>query len=979
MGPGLVVAVVLGLVAPGAPPVEAEASAGAGHGPVCPLVFVSQRFAGKNNVRWWRFDWRSTEFTPVEGGAPVRLYFYNEQIARPALAATDEAYREYVERFGYTPRRLVPYLLYNSHFEFQSTTAFFISERVLGVTAVEELTTALPYWGDHHRFRHILRHELAHQFTIQKVNDTALVAGRRGADVRASPLQLMPLWFVEGTAEFHAQPGLTPEVRAVLFDRLRAGEDRPALGGFFDVFPLDFERVYLIGHAQARFLEEEFGAGTNRRIHDGAVRLTTLGDPAFGSFPALVASVTGASAEAIDERFQAWARREVERQAPWEASPALSAVEGIDHLVDSFSLAPDGRTLFLRTFELETGRTRLLLRDLDDAGSTRVVDFDQRIGMYSMHALDRRVTAIAPGVLAWIGRVADADRLFVARWRREERDGRVRYELGRVVEHELSDHFDLIEAGYPALEPDGSALAFVGLGRDAGFLDVFRVELPLERGARVVRVTSDEFVDRDLEYLPDGTLVTSSDATPTRAFELFRLSPDGRRTALTQFAAPADVRHPADDREGGLVFVADATGFTQPHRRAAGRVVRIGGAPTMVQQAAVAHDGGLVALSLVRGERRLLRIPRSTWLSEPSDAFAEQEVEPAPLAMPPLGPVEPYRPFRWQNFSLSQAQGFLAGTNFGAALVSFDDLFRDHTVGAQVQYFGGLELLNANAFYVNRAGRLTTGFSFLVDTGLQVDPTAAQPDSFFLLQRTGPSFLAAFPFGRYSRLQGFVAPQALRAYRFAPGSPLAAIEGTYSSLRAGLGFGVDTLRAFLPVGPFDGWSLLAEADGTILFGGPESFVRTSLKLNGFRPILRRYPRIYLHGRFSFGAIFGGALAEQHFLPPEWNLRGLVAERFSDLIGRQYLLATAELRFPLDRLIPFLPFVEGVMGGDAGAIANELEGLRTRRLVNAVVGVNFGLAAGLALRLHFARPFDIGGLQPVERWRTLVSFSTPLLF
>lgn len=946
------------------------------------LVFPNQ--AGKNQVRWWEFDWHFTEWEPVPDAAPVRLYFYQDLIVPWARAFTNEVYREYVEDFGYRPRRLVPYLLYNSHFEFQSTTAFFISERVLGVTDVRDLTMALPYWGDHARFRHILRHEMAHQFTIQKVVDAALAAQV------PNPLQLIPLWYIEGVAEFFSQEALTPEVRAVLADSVRAAPDDPHLGlpRFFDQGPLSFERVYLIGHAQTRFLEEEFGPGTNRRIHEATPDLTR-GMGGFGAFSPrppitfaiLLSRVVGVEPDEIERRWLAWVRRITDPALAAEADrPPMNEITDLGRgEIDSLSVSPDGRTMVYRTFDPMTGRTRLFIEDLRDPSSRQLVAEDQTFGLDTLHGLDRRVTALDDQMVVYIGRSSDADDLFVRTYRREERDdGRIRFRLSGARRHDLSREFPLIESGYPTIHPQDQSVAFLALNRQTAVINVYSLSDPRQRGSPVTQVTHTPDTKRDLNYALDGTLVLSADATPDRSFELFRVTPGGRLAAMTLFPGGGGVRHPAPDGLGGLVFTADATGFTQAYRLLGGRVTRLTAAATYLAQPGVTAEGDLLGLTLMEGRRRLVRIAREDWLDVAVDAVPAEAVAARPLPEDPPTEIEPYRPGRLSNYRLADARGFLAGGQFAAGLVSFTDLFRSRIFGASVQYIGGLDWLDVQLFYLNRTHRLAWGLAGLVDTGIQIQPDEPDALETFLLQRAGASFQLQYPLSRQMRLEAFLLPHALRAYRFsAPGAFSDRNEGTYPALQAGMRFGLDTLRFLMPIGPFDGTSVLLDVEGTALLGDVQSFGRVGLSLNTFRPLFRDWKRFYFHGRITAGSTLGGPLGEQYLLPSAYNHRGFPANAFLEIIGRHYYLLTGELRFPLDFALPFLPFFEGLVGLDVGAIGFELDEMYPRRLAAAVLGLNFGLGPAFSVRLHFARPFDIGGIDPGTGWLTHFSLSTPI--
>ena len=178
---------------------------------------VYPQTAGQNQVRWDKFNWVYVDLlkTP-ETGAGVRLYFYEDEraAAERAAAAIEEEYSWLIEQFDYRPQIQVPYILYNSHGELEQTNLFQIGEGTLGVTSPEDLKMTAAYWGDHQRFRHVSLHEMVHQFTIQKVNGVAEKAKAYG-----TPLQKMPLWFIEGLAEYYSIPdGMDAETEQYMRD-----------------------------------------------------------------------------------------------------------------------------------------------------------------------------------------------------------------------------------------------------------------------------------------------------------------------------------------------------------------------------------------------------------------------------------------------------------------------------------------------------------------------------------------------------------------------------------------------------------------------------------------------------------------------------------------------------------------------------------------------------------------------------------------
>jgi hypothetical protein len=943
--------------------------------------------AGKNHVRWWEFDWRWIDFHPTAQGAPVRLYFYDreKQVAGLARYFTAEAYREFAERFAYHPSRRIPYLIYNSHFEFQSTNAFFISEHVLGVTSTVDLTMALPYWGEHQRFIHVMRHELAHQFTIQLVRD-------RSAKARCNPLERYPLWFIEGIAQFYAVGGLNPEVRAALADRLL---DRPdgrqgGLNRFFGDGPPTFERIYLIGHAQAVFLEEVGGEGTILRLLEAAPRLCAgerngrerpeLALP----FAGLVVREVGLGLEELERRWRDWVLAQMAAQLVARNPIAFfPKVEGIPAgELDSFVVSPDRRTIFFRVFDPRTARARLYLQRLDDPGSRMLVDQDQRPGLVSLHGGGRRVVALGADRLAYIGRIDANDVLFVRRWERKEDGSRVRFELGAPVLHDLWPTHAMIEMGYPALRTDG-AVAIVGLSHRTGFLDVYQVERSLEESARVVRLTEDAYAERDLAFGADGTLYFTSDRTPDGSFQLFRMGRTGREQ-VTHFAGVSEIIDFSVGQDDEILFSAALIDVPQIFRLRDGAIARLTDIPTSLRSPALDASGDVLAVMLEARRSILVRAPKERWIEEPVYPAISDPGPPwhLPLdhAEASIAGAQGYRPYNPRNYRLESGwlQGGTGPFLFGFVMAS--DTMRDHVVGAQVEVLGAWRRTSAQVLYVNRSGRYGLGGSAFALTGLQLDreqQTGIFLDT-YLLQRIGASVRFEYPFGLYTRIEAYAAPHFLRAFDFTnPTSRIAQEEsGFQPAIQVGGRFAFDTLRLVPPVGPTGGVSLLLDLAATQRFQGEMPFGQGSLEAAGFVP-LSDGQRFYLYTRLGLGSGFGGHLAEQFYLPAVFNIRAF-PEGVDELIGGGYYLASAELRVPLDFVIPILSYVEGLAGMDFGNIFFDWRRALSGRVAAAVLGFRLGLGP-FVFHLDWARPLDVGGRVPAREWISHFTISAPFLW
>ena len=133
--------------------------------------------------------------------------------------------------------------------------------------------------------------------------------------------------------------------------------------------------------------------------------------------------------------------------------------------------------------------------------------------------------------------------------------------------------------------------------------------------------------------------------------------------------------------------------------------------------------------------------------------------------------------------------------------------------------------------------------------------------------------------------------------------------------------------------------------------------------------------------YVLGWSFGGPLARQFYLSSFDTLRGVPYGNQDFLLGRHFLFSTAELQVPLNGVIRVLILndIEAVAGIDFGGVGQSWEQLWAHRVLSPVVGGNFALGP-LILRLHFAKPIDIGapaGL-PSNNGEWVTNFSIRIL-
>jgi hypothetical protein len=930
----------------------------------------------------------------------VRLYFYEREhvIAERAAASIEDSYQYLTRAFDYTPNTTFAYFLYASYIEFLQTDLFPLQEGVLGVTSPENLDVTLPYFGDARLFSDVSTHELAHEFTIQKVASLAAQAHLKG-----DPLSNVPLWFVEGLAEFYAKRGMDPETDMLVRDIMTnpRTEHDYVFGSFWDERFTSGLWTYKVGQARCAFLEEAFGAGTVQRILEATPKL--LADANKGGvsdFAQLVGKVTGSSASAIGARFERWIKRRA-YQTFLEAKQDranFTTLHNVSGIVQAMRAAPSGELVLYRSIEADTGQSRLFMFDRRSPNDDVRVAADDQPGIETLHPVAGQNFDITDHELAFVAQSNGADVIyrqgFVEAALQEKCASAKTKTCPYDVDIDLMARrvFNVRERGIDAVETlalsaDGKYIAFVGLSGQ-GQRDLYLLEPGAGEHYTLRKLTNDIYAERELSF-GDGYVVYSSDATGHGKYNLFRIDIHTRKiTRLT--SEPRDELNPTVLRDGRVMFVAyDERGANLYSIDDAGGLRKETDVSTGLFAVAPGPNDSVWALHHDGAERLPVRIARKRLLNQPIASLSDA-ADPTPPRTRSLDGSKPYDAVSLKNWELGSiflmAGVSSQGSVVGQVVAGANDRLRDHGLILSAAMYGDPSLIDASLTYVNEERRLIWGGGFFNDIRSRIDRSFQTSDNlvFASWERFfGVEALARYPLSRFVYLQGTLAAGGTQYFLLSdtrdelrmPDTDMpdrnlldpwrAQNSGVRFQTEASFALGYNTIGMQRSTGPIRGSSFLLSSNVGVQPFDNMAYDQLRLDAEHYFRIIGPV-NIFIRG--GVGATFGSQRAPQYYLSSFNTLRGVPFGDIDYLLGRQFVYATTELQFPIVEFLAFpLIDLEGVLAVDVGAVADDydeqgrrrpLDALWRKRLLDLVFGVNFGFGP-IIVQVHFGKPIDVG--------------------
>lgn len=878
---------------------------------------------GKNKLRTQEFRWQIFETEHCE------IFYYPEEeaLAREVCRLAEDAFERSVRLLRYRPQDKVPLFLYRTSGEFQQTTLIpsVIGVGTGGFTEAFKNRIALPATPSPRELARVIRHEMQHAFQFN------ILYGEGMRSFRIYKGYIMPLWVVEGLAEYAAQDWDAEAdlvVRdAVLHDRL---VPLTLLDGFSHV-----ENVYLAykeSQLALTFLAERYG---EEKL---AVFFKKFKNQI--SVSQVLHETVGLGLGEFNEQFLYWLRERYwiqtkDRQDLSVYGEGLTGPHRRPTRTWGPAWSPDGKLL-------------AYVSDLDQTPRIYVWSPQQEEGPLALTSDKFEQFSTQGRPLSWS---PDGRELaFVARAEGRTSLYLLEVETRRWQRHDLA----LEDLSSPDWSPDGTRLALVGVS--GGVSDIYL----WERGTgRLWPLTHDRRPDTTPSWSPDGREV----AYATELGEHWQVAvarvadPAAEPRWLTQ--AEADHIQPDWTPDGRLLFCSDRSGVYDCYRLdpAQGTAVPLTRVRTGALQPSLSPDGKRLAFSGYQ---------KGSWdVYLMSYAAAPGGTTPAAVAVAPpaltatarpSAPVEAPDPivasapygFRFSPDLLFLLAGYDSSQGVvGGGYLTASDFLGQHLVALTSEFVPGYQT-QTQLSYVNS--------SFPVDLGLAaqyrrtyyrlIDLETGTLTDEFNDQQISAALGLSKPFSLYDRFETELALLDLRREHGAE-----VLKSRRATLRFGLVHDDTSWYDFEPSSGLRHELSWTWADRVL--GGEMNYSLLKLNVQAYTPLDVLNPLLVLGARLLAAASVGPDRPSLLFagigvLPESGTLRGY---RYGDLLGSQVAALNLELRFPLAREVNYslwpLDFLlikdlQMVVFDDLGVVSNDLLASTGNDLRNSV---------GLGLRAH----------------------------
>jgi Tol biopolymer transport system component len=320
---------------------------------------------GQNKVQYSNHEWFFIQTKHFD------IYYADgaERTAEFTASVAEQSLEQIQKDFNYEINNRIPLIVYSSHNDFQETnvTDEYLSGGVGGFTEPFKNRVVFPFEGSYEKFRHVINHELVHAV----MQDMYFGGSVQNIIKRGISLQL-PLWYMEGSAEFFSQGWETYTdmfIRNAILSESLPDIDR--LSGYL---------AYRGGQAVFKYLSDTYG---RQKLGELVNKVQSVG----GVEQALKATF-GIDVEELNERWKKSLKKEYWPDIAVKTDPDEFAKRLTDNKKDygfyntSPAISPQGdkiafisdRDIFLDVYVMDANTGKIIKKIVE---SGRTTDYEE--------------------------------------------------------------------------------------------------------------------------------------------------------------------------------------------------------------------------------------------------------------------------------------------------------------------------------------------------------------------------------------------------------------------------------------------------------------------------------------------------------------------------------------------------------------------------------------------------------------------------
>lgn len=505
---------------------------------------LQAQWYGRNKVQYEKFDFKIMKTRHFD----IYFYMQDEGTVKMAGLMAERWYARLSRMFNHELKGRQPLVLYASSPEFQQTTVIpeILGEGTGGVTESFKRRVVLPYGATLAETDHVIGHELVHAFQYD------IMAQGHSDQARGNDASLrIPLWFIEGMAEYLSIGPVDPNTSMWMRDAVRRKElpQIKKLDNSYKFFP------YRWGQAVWAYITGRWGDEVIGKMMKSVGR--------SGDYEVILESVLGLKLKQLSDDWHkslqaAYGPLGDKTESPDKAGkPLFKGTESNPYNIAP-SISPDGKSIVflssrdmfsvdLYLADVDTGKVRRKIISTAVDPHFESIQFIKSSGAWDFQGGKFVFGGVAKGrpVLTIIDMKKDK------------------------IEREIP-FGELAEILSPAWSPDGRYITFCGLS--GGLSDIFIYDL---QDNVLKQMTRDVYGDLQPVWSPDGQTIafvterfsSNLEWVDFGKYELALLDvASGRVQKLLAFPAGKNINPQWTADSKALYFLSDQSGKTDLYR-----------------------------------------------------------------------------------------------------------------------------------------------------------------------------------------------------------------------------------------------------------------------------------------------------------------------------------------------------------------------------------------------------------------------------